>query len=168
MVHKVELLGPYQYNADHALIEVLQKLYRIGFTALSPIELLDPIEEDKEIFGGYITSSIHKDSLEIVINEDYCWRKSGCDEQAFRRELRVTIAHEIGHAIAELIECATGPLDESLNWQGVFPEEEDFVETFAQCLEEEDIMEYPFWQLFIPPAIELMAEHMRMREYALS
>ena len=126
---------------------------RAGFVNGINIIFNRPLKEDSDIYGCYVEGSVLKGNAILVVNDDKLYRE--CDTaEALHYQTLVTIGHELAHAFADIIRAFNPFEDKSdksfLNFDLYFGDEETFAETFGNCLATGDLMEYPYWQEFVP------------------
>ena len=135
-----------------------ERLKGIGFHTLPTIGII-PYEGTPDVFGHMFTEHVKSGIVLISVNTDHCETIAKGDQSLLAKELLVTLGHEFAHSIAIVLdlheETHTGPLNESLQWHQVFPDEEDFAEIFGICLMENSFMDYPFWRMFIPEMVKV-------------
>ena len=137
---------------------LIERLMALGFRSLPTIGIV-PFEGDSDIFGHMFSDHVKAGVVLMSVNTERCASASRGNREILAKELLVTLGHEFAHSVAIVIdlheEAHQGPLNEALQWDRVFPDEEDFAEIFGICLMENSFKDYPFWRLFIPEMVKV-------------
>ena len=75
----------------------------------------------------------------------------------FHIELRLTLAHEFAHSMAEAMDHYFELMD-TPSWKEAYVDEEDFAEDFAKCLVGGEIRTYPFWDYYLTKVVAIYNE----------
>lgn len=137
---------------------LIERLMALGFHSLPTIGIV-PFEGDSDIFGHMFSGHVKAGVVLMSVNTERCASAARGNREILAKELLVTLGHEFAHSVAIVIdlheETHQGPLNEALQWDRVFPDEEDFAEIFGICLMENSFKDYPFWRLFIPEMVKV-------------
>lgn len=171
--------------AEECFDELFDLLKQAGFEAVPVMEMFIGYPKTgsyKDAFGSYARNSQFKKNLRIRLYPDNLTRllkaKLGVDElsiEQIRHEMLVTLAHEFGHSMCEVYRVLrqSHPDLSVPKWKGVYDDEEDFVETFAQLLvagqldrsyQDASSCARYFWPRLMKQTTELYASHIQKEE----